>query len=974
DYEPPAKKYALKDIIPDNPTYPWPSQADFVTSLLFSSPHLPFSDAQKKAVLNWARELGAQNVPSLDATKKCQLFIEDLVGQPTEKVTARSGNIFYLNDIANAIAKDYANPLTRFAMQDYPEDGGKGMTQVFNGTKMLLDLPSPPAVRVDGTIYFVNELLKDSSGAYFIPERFFLGSPSVEGGVEGSEQSDGKILYALGRAAEPTDAGFIINDEQEIIPTPIFAQSYEDLSLTNELDCGLTASSAKYGSLGPNPLREKAKGRMVYAVPLIIFMDDVSGNVSKQWNKHHAIYMSNANLPHEMLEKEFFVRFVLSSLHAAPMELMCGMKDSLRKAAESGIVTWDCRDEEEVMLIPSGLFLAGDNPMQAEECSHAGLNCNYFCRTCDVGGTKEYKASEEGYNSIFKSGNLRTPEKTTEDIQHQFEAAMKSGATTKVQSAVSSTGVRDSALASILESLVELGKKLCKQGAGLPATAKSEVTATLEKEFEELLQGATLNDAMNPLLGMNGINMHLDTPTEILHTILLGVVKYFWGQSIFLLEKAKFLHIFQSRLESVDKDGLNAPSLNADQICHYKGSLIGEHFKSLAQVMPFLVYDLVPQTVVNGWSVIGELVALVWHTTIPDTEEYLARLSRTIKDFLNITAQCAPSILISKPKFHFLIHLPAFIRCFGPAIIFSTERYESFNHVFRLSCIHSNRCAPSRDTCQLFAYQDIVKHVATGGYWFDRNVKKWVRRGAQVLCYINERPEQAHLLGISSILCEPPLPGHGKAQRMDEVQWKHTHCAKILKTSRSSISYYRSKSLVTSKGDQVDLNGHVIFRRPVDGQMLIGRIREILISHDIDKTVGHVALQVFSFGPTLHPSVFLPCLDLTKDKIVSMASDIICSVNLQHNCIDSKCVDMHQQHVLQEQIQTTRTKPVVDHQPTPHFFLNTYSIHNCDHIRLVIPEALRESPLRVTNPAEVRNLAVQQMKDKKAAKKLGDNP
>ncbi|KAG1907830.1 uncharacterized protein F5891DRAFT_904638, partial [Suillus fuscotomentosus] len=74
---------------------------------------------------------------------------------------------------------------------------------------------------------------------------------------------------------------------------------------------------------------------------------------------------------------------------------------------------------------------------------------------------------------------------------------------------------------------------------------------------------------------------------------------------------------------------------------------------------------------------------------------------------------------ISKPKFHFLIHLPAFICCFGPAIIFSTERYESFNRVFRLSCIHSNRCTPSRDTCRLFAYQDIVKHVATGGYWFD---------------------------------------------------------------------------------------------------------------------------------------------------------------------------------------------------------------------------------------------------------------
>jgi hypothetical protein len=71
-------------------------------------------------------------------------------------------------------------------------------------------------------------------------------------------------------------------------------------------------------------------GRMVYTVPLIVFMDDVSGNVLKQWNKHHAIYMSNANLPREMLEKEFCVRFVTSSPHAAPMELMAGMKDSIK--------------------------------------------------------------------------------------------------------------------------------------------------------------------------------------------------------------------------------------------------------------------------------------------------------------------------------------------------------------------------------------------------------------------------------------------------------------------------------------------------------------------------------------------------------------------------------------------------------------------------------------------------------------------
>ena len=39
--------------------------------------------------------------------------------------------------------------------------------------------------------------------------------------------------------------------------------------------------------------------------------------------------------------------------------------------------------------------------MQAEECSHAGLKCNYFCRTCNVGGNIKYKESDEGYESLF---------------------------------------------------------------------------------------------------------------------------------------------------------------------------------------------------------------------------------------------------------------------------------------------------------------------------------------------------------------------------------------------------------------------------------------------------------------------------------------------------------------------------------------------------------------------------------------------
>lgn len=79
----------------------------------------------------------------------------------------------------------------------------------------------------------------------------------------------------------------------------------------------------------PHPLRAKADGRMVYTVPVIIFMDDASANISKQWNKHIVVYLSNAGLPREMLDKEFCVKFVASSPNAPPMELMRAVRDSL---------------------------------------------------------------------------------------------------------------------------------------------------------------------------------------------------------------------------------------------------------------------------------------------------------------------------------------------------------------------------------------------------------------------------------------------------------------------------------------------------------------------------------------------------------------------------------------------------------------------------------------------------------------------
>lgn len=90
-----------------------------------------------------------------------------------------------------------------------------------------------------------------------------------------------------------------------------------------------------------------------------------------------------------------------------------------------------------------------------------------------------------------------------------------------------------------------------------------------------------------------------------------------------VIDKAKAMELLQMRLAALSTEGLNAPAMNAEYICRYRGGLIGKHFKSLAQLMPFVVYDLVPSYLLQAWNTIGNLVVLLWHTEIKNLEVYL---------------------------------------------------------------------------------------------------------------------------------------------------------------------------------------------------------------------------------------------------------------------------------------------------------------------------------------------------------------
>jgi len=79
----------------------------------------------------------------------------------------------------------------------------------------------------------------------------------------------------------------------------------------------------------PNELQTLANHEEIYVVMLLLWCNDVSGNHSKQYNKHINMYMVNVNLPGRLLQQEYFVCFVSTSPNASSPEQFAAIMDEI---------------------------------------------------------------------------------------------------------------------------------------------------------------------------------------------------------------------------------------------------------------------------------------------------------------------------------------------------------------------------------------------------------------------------------------------------------------------------------------------------------------------------------------------------------------------------------------------------------------------------------------------------------------------
>lgn len=113
-----------------------------------------------------------------------------------------------------------------------------------------------------------------------------------------------------------------------------------------------------------------------------------------------------------------------------------------------------------------------------------------------------------------------------------------------------------------------------------------------------------------------------DSPVEILHVVLLGVVKYWWRDAV-SRQNSKGKELLKTRLSSVDVAGLNISPLRGHTLVQYAGSSVGRDFRVILQVAPAVLQGLIPPAHHEGWLSLCRLAPLMFQPVIEHLPTYL---------------------------------------------------------------------------------------------------------------------------------------------------------------------------------------------------------------------------------------------------------------------------------------------------------------------------------------------------------------
>ncbi|KAH9945634.1 hypothetical protein B0H21DRAFT_693918 [Amylocystis lapponica] len=959
--------------------FPWHDKITCTLDILMHLPRSVFSQRQLDLFLWLLKVNGVDDVPSVKTMQGLNAKLQKMCGIDSIGYKGALGHNYYVNDLAQILAQEMANPRVRPHLHFYPEDTqGVSLAEARQGARWLHEIPDhliTPMARIGTQDFYIHEPAMLRSGIPCIPVRWFT---RLERGQH--------VLFAKCWGLEVVDTDTsrgwrVIQHPNWVVRQDEFLKNFPELC-QDAMRYGIPDPTCIIDVVDPvtmaysawtftepqqgNQWRSRAKGHRVLGFALWAYCDDTSGNLSKKWNEHNSFLITPAGLPREESQKEYNIHFLSTSNIAPPLEMMDGVVDQLEEAQSEGIWAWDCELNEPVLLVPFILALLGDNPMQSEFACHIGLAGKFFCRNCWVKGHDQ--ASDEGSDAsgamddaaatdssppkpksrrkkalesmadmvtrvkaFIKVGRPRHKQETVSKLRSFFNEASKLDTKTKVGKMRTESGIKDTFQMVFLDQMFASYK-------GKRGTDTRE--AALRAKVESLPANTT-----SPVWRIKELDPHQDTPVEVLHVVLLGFVKYLWRDVVQnqLKNKDDKKSLLATRLSSFDVSGLGISPLAGTTLVQYSGSLTGRDFRAIAQAGPFVLYDLVSPDCYETWVALSHLIPLIWQPVIINVQDHLTLLEKEIQYFLLCAARWTTR-WFNKPKFHILLHLVEHIRRLGPASLFATESFESFNAIIRAKSVHSNRQAPSRDIARAFAQGNRIRHLLAGGLFvpdeklvpetsaqttndtvqnrtFVYDHHAWLQIGPGPADLVRGRSTVTQYLGLDDHVNELltarvfPSAGAGFERQLFKT------CADVR----------------LENGDLCRIGQYVIARAPgTHADTYMGCVEEIVqvagSAQDLRSQPDMILVRRANASESAD-TYRMPRVTLESHWHMTLLADLLCTVNVQHNCTANHCGIMASRTVWQERQRTDQTQTAVTHNNPADLVLNTAQMRDAVHVQ-----------------------------------------
>lgn len=145
----------------------------------------------------------------------------------------------------------------------------------------------------------------------------------------------------------------------------------------------------------------------------------------------------------------------------------------------------------------------------------------------------------------------------------------------------------------------------------------------------------------------------MDTPVEVLHTVLLGFIKYFLRHCVALMGKARFEDNMSKKIVAALIDCLDQTcfyrKITGKSIIKYVGSLVGRDFRDIPAVAPFIFRNVQLGSVedhgrmMDVWERLAEMTACIYERHIDNMTDYIGKLENLIDRFLASVALLNPA-------------------------------------------------------------------------------------------------------------------------------------------------------------------------------------------------------------------------------------------------------------------------------------------------------------------------------------------